>query len=239
MPRPVDGTQVGVVADLWRFPVKSFGGERVRRAFVGPFGLLGDRRYAAVDTDTGEALSARRVSRLLGFSARYGDGDPAGTPLVTTPDGALHSPDDPELAAAVAAATARQVSVLRSPGALHDAAPLHILSLASVAALGAAVASDLDVRRFRPNILVELDDLHPGEDGWPGLRLAIGDRVTVDVVVPTERCAVTTYDPDTLDRDPAVLAALARERDNLFGVYATVTTPGWIAVGDPIRHAAG
>ena len=51
---------MGIVSDLWRFPVKSFGGERLRRAFVGPFGVLGDRRFAVVDED-GRGLSARRV----------------------------------------------------------------------------------------------------------------------------------------------------------------------------------
>ena len=64
------------MSDLWRYPVKSFGGERVRRAFVGPFGLLGDRRFAVVD-ESGEPVSARRSHALLGFRATYAEAEAA------------------------------------------------------------------------------------------------------------------------------------------------------------------
>ena len=54
------------------------------------------------------------------------------------------------------------------------------------------------------------------------------------MISPTERCAITTLDPDTLERDNRVLAGLARERENLFGVYARVVRAGWAEVGGPI-----
>jgi MOSC domain-containing protein len=236
LPSRAEPDQIGIVADLWRFPVKSFGGERIRRAFVGPFGLLGDRRFAVVDDASGEALTARRVSRLLGFRARYSDGEPAEDATVTTPGGMVLAPDDPELAAAVGEAAGRPVTLVRHAAGLHDAAPLHLLSQSSLAALGEMLGTELDVRRFRPNVVVELDDPHPfGEAAWPGVRLRIAGALTIDVVVPTERCAVTTFDPDTQERDTGVLAAISRERDNFFGVYARVAAPGWIAVGDTIR----
>ena len=59
----------------------------------------------------------------------------------------------------------------------------------------------------------------------------------LEVVSPTERCAITTFDPDTLERDNRVLAGLARERENLFGVYARVVRPGWAEVGATVRAA--
>ena len=98
------------------------------------------------------------------------------------------------------------------------------------------VGQELDVARFRPNIVVELD----GDDGafaeadWVGQDIEVGQAV-LRIVSPTERCVVTTIDPDTLDRDRAVLAELARRRDNLFGVYGQVVRPGWVRVGDPVR----
>ena len=52
---------------------------------------------------------------------------------------------------------------------------------------------------------------------------------------PTERCAVTTFDPDTLERDNRVLTGLAADRENLFGVYAVVSRPGWLRVGAEVR----
>lgn len=232
MPR---GSALGVVADLWRYPVKSFGGERLRRVFVGPFGLLGDRRYAVAD-DQG-VMTARRASALLGFTARYADTDAAEHLTVTTPSGDVVGIDDETFLGQLARAVPAAASVATSPLGLFDAAPLHILSEPSVVALGADVGTDLDRRRFRANILVEPTGADAfAEDAWIGRRLLVGEAL-VEVVVNTERCVVTTFDPDTQDRDPRVLKALATTRENLFGVYARVLRPGWVATGDPILPA--
>src|SRR5690606_20962637 len=80
------GEAVGIVSDLWRFPVKSFAGERARRAFVGPFGILGDRRVAVVD-EAGTPLTARRAHALLGFRARCAAPETGEGVQVRTPEG--------------------------------------------------------------------------------------------------------------------------------------------------------
>ncbi len=229
------GDEVGIVSDLWRFPVKSFGGERLRRAFVGPAGVLGDRRHAVLDPVAGAALSARRVSALLGYAARSGDPDTGGSVVVTTPDGVEMSPGDPTLSLDLTSRLGRRVQMARSPGAVHDCAPMHIVSEASLAAAGSWVDGEIDRRRFRANVVVELSGPGPyGESDWPGHRVALGDEVVLGVVSPTERCAVTTYDPDTLERD-TLCSGIARDPENLFGVYAEVVTTGWVAVGDAVR----
>ncbi len=220
--------------------MKSFGGERVRRAFVGPFGLIGDRRHA-VEDDEGTPLSARRAHALLGFAARYADGEAAEGAGVTTPAGFELDPDDPARARELSELVGRPVRVVPSAVGVHDAAPVHILSTASLHAAGAWLAGEeVDRRRFRANVIVEPDDPTPfGEADWVGALLELGDGGPVlEVVSPTERCAVTTFDPDTLQRDNRVLAGLARDRDNLFGVYARVRRPGWAEVGAPVRRAA-
>ena len=86
-------------------------------------------------------------------------------------------------------------------------------------------------------MVVELEGEEPfGEDAWVGTALRLGDQGPVlQVVSPTERCAITTFDPDTLERDNRVLAGLARERENLLGVYARVVRAGWAEVGAPVR----
>jgi uncharacterized protein YcbX len=233
------GERVGLVSDLWRFPVKSFGGERARRAFVGPFGILGDRRVAVVDAD-GQALSARRAHELLGFRARCAEPDAGEGVHVETPEGWDLDWDDPALARELSAAVGRPLRVVRSPVGVHDAAPVHLLSTASlVAAYGWVGGEEIDPRRFRANVIVELEDPAPfSEAAWLGGTLVLGDAgPALQVVSPTERCAVTTFDPDTLARDNRVLAGLARDRENLFGVYARVTRPGWAEVGAPVRIA--
>ncbi|MFQ5690949.1 MAG: MOSC domain-containing protein [Gemmatimonadota bacterium] len=52
---------VGAVAGLWRFPVKSMTGERLEEATLTERGILGDRAYALIDTDTGKVVSAKSV----------------------------------------------------------------------------------------------------------------------------------------------------------------------------------
>jgi uncharacterized protein len=225
------------VADLWRFPVKSFGGERLRRAFVGPFGILGDRGIAVVD-GAGNPLTARRARALLGFQAGCSDAESGDGVAVSTPEGWDLAWDDLSLAAEVGRAIGQDVSLLKSPVGMHDAAPVHLVSTASLAAVGAwQELEEADRRRFRANVVVELDDDRAfGEDAWIGAALRLGDEGPVlQVVSPTERCAITTFDPDTLERDNRVLAGLARERENLFGVYARVVRAGWAEVGAPVR----
>ena len=232
---PPGNDPLGVVADLWRYPIKSFAGERLRRVFVGPFGLLGDRRFTVADTEG--AMTARRAPALLGFRARYAEAESAEHATVLTPNGDAVAIDDDTLLEQLADVLPTATSFATSPLGFFDAAPLHILGEPSIAALATELGDDLDRRRFRANILVEPAGGEPfEEDAWIGRRLAIADTL-IEVVVNTERCAVTTFDPDTLDRDPRVLKALAITRENLFGVYARVLRPGWIATGDPIRPA--
>lgn len=221
--------------------MKSFAGERARRAFLGPFGVLGDRRVAVVGDD-GHALTARRASALLGFRARCSDGEAGEGVHVETPEGWERAWDDPALAAEVSRALGRSVRLARSAVGVHDAAPLHLVTTASLAAASRWLGGDeVDRRRFRANVIVEAEDGAPfGEEAWPGLRMRLGeDGPLLQVVSPTERCAVTTFDPDTLERDNRVLAGLARERENLFGVYARVLRPGWVRVGAPVTRVAG
>jgi MOSC domain-containing protein len=212
----------------------------MRRAFIGPFGLMGDRRYAVVGDD-GEPMSARRAHALLGFRARCADAEAGEGVHVETPSGWDLAWDDPALAAELGAALDRPVRLARSAVGVHDAAPVHLLSLGSLGAVSAWVdGEEVDRRRFRANVIVEMTDTRPYAEGaWVGATIAVGgdDGPLLRVVSPTERCAVTTFDPDTLARDTRVLAGLARETENLFGVYALVARSGWVEIGSPIRMA--
>ena len=65
---------VGSVAGLWRFPVKSMRGEQLDGAEVTERGVLGDRAYALIDTDTGKVVSAKSVRlfpRLFDCTAAF------------------------------------------------------------------------------------------------------------------------------------------------------------------------
>jgi len=225
---------VGLVADLWRYPVKSFGGERIRSVFVGPYGFHGDRRFAAITPD-GAVVTARRKRAMLGFRARFPDPDQIERARVTTPDGRELAVDDPDLGRVLAHELGHDAQMARSGAGVFDAAPIHIVTDRSLRQIDEWVGQELDVVRFRPNVVIELEPELPAfvEAGWIDIDLVIGP-VEMRIVSPTERCVVTTIDPDTLDRDRTVLAHLAVERDNLFGVYAQITQPGWLHIGDPV-----
>ena len=93
---------------------------------------------------------------------------------------------------------------------------------------------DLEVQRFRPNVLVRAVDGAPfQEDEWLGCVLRIGGfRMRIDK--RDGRCVVITIDPMTAKRSPEVLRRVASERGGHLGVYGTTVTPGSVAVGDAV-----
>ena len=186
------------VAAIWRYPVKSMAGERLRGAELTGAGFVGDRVVQVYDAH-GRIVTARRFPRLLRLRATLG---PDGEPLV---DGLPW--DSPEIAARVQAAVAPGARLARFDGPdRFDILPLLVCTDGAVSMLGR------DVRRLRPNLLIEgvngTDERH-----WPGATLRLPDAV-VGIVDLRGRCVMTTYDPDTAEQDPDVLRDIVRLRVN-------------------------
>ena len=129
------------------------------------------------------------------------------------------------------------------PGTFFDLSPLHVITTATLAALQAsAPEADFDVRRYRPNVLIETDADGFVENGWPGQELSVGDcRIRVDLA--TMRCVMTTLAHGDVAADRDTLRAVARENRieipglgtwACAGVYATPTTFGELRVGDTV-----
>ena len=221
---------VGRVAELWRYPVKSMAGERLAAADVGWAGVAGDRRWAFVRPGLERSgfpwLTIREAPAMARHVPRFAEPDrpDESRTLVTTPDGRELDVVDPALAAALG----EGVRVIKNHVGLFDVMPLSVISTASIAAVG----DELEVRRFRPNLLVEADGAFP-EDAWVGAELAIGDLV-MRVDQRDQRCVLVNVDPDTGERDPSVLKTIARERDACLGVYGTVVRPGGVREGDDV-----
>lgn len=132
----------------------------------------------------------------------------------------------------------REILEFESPlGTYFDAYPLLLLTDASLRHLQAlAPASRVDVRRFRPNLLIASP---PGVEGvpeqdWHGRRLAVGGA-ELEVVVGCPRCVMITHAFDDLPRDTGLMRTVVKELDQDVGVYARVLAPGPVAVGDAIR----
>lgn len=123
------------------------------------------------------------------------------------------------------------------PGTYFDAFPLHVLTETSLASLRRlSPGSDADVRRFRPNLLLELDGDAEGfpEIAWCGGTLRIG-AVVIDVHIPAFRCGIPTWPQGDLPKDPGLLRTIVREADQNLGVYASVRTAGTVETGDAVE----
>jgi len=135
--------------------------------------------------------------------------------------------------------TPRQILTLARyttpPGTFVDLGPVHVLSTASLRSL-ADGGTPYDVRRFRPNVLVDTGDGDQPfpESGWVGGEVGIGG-VTLRVTNPTIRCVVPTRPQPGIELDKTLSRKLADRTDRFLGVYADVATPGTVRVGDEVR----
>jgi uncharacterized protein len=290
---------IGHVAELWRYPVKSLGGERLEQANIGSRGMLGDRLWAVRDLGRDVTASARQLPVLLTATARYTgpiapDAGPGNVPEIEIafPDGTVLSSNDDgvhgklsELAGRDVRLTAlppaedtslhklsraersetRSPAWLRAafgvaddeklpdlsmvrvtdmvnftrystpPGMFVDLAPVHVMSKTSLTTIGAEIGTELDVRRFRPNVLLALDDSGDGlpESHWTGASLAVGGAV-LDVMMPTVRCVVPSRAQPGFEVDRRITKAVAVRAQRCLGVYCGVDSGGAVRIGDDI-----
>lgn len=125
------------------------------------------------------------------------------------------------------------------PGTYFDAFPLLIMTRSSLDALAeraaaAGIEADFDVRRFRPNLLLEDADGGFPENGWGGRTLRIG-TVLLSLEMTCPRCIMTTHGFDGVPHDPRIMRALVKHNAGNLGIYAAVKQGGRIAVGDPVE----
>jgi uncharacterized protein YcbX len=275
------GARIATVAQCWRYPVKSMQGATAPRLRIGTHGVAADRAHALVD-DSEHVLSAKSVPELLWAAAddqaiHLPDGSTVG----------LDDEDRDERLSQWLGRAVRLLSLEQShpPSELGlsyemtfdppdddaelfeiplpehgfvDLAPLHVLAASTLEGCRRARPElDWDVRRFRPNLVLEdtgadgdtptEDESGAGvrfvEDRWVGAELAVGESCVLRVQQPTVRCAMP------LRAQPASAAGpeLSRRRElyramtelhpevpNHLGVYVEVVSPGEVALGDPV-----
>ena len=157
---------------------------------------------------------------------------------VETPDGKTLVIDDPALIDNLRANIDRkhELTLLRSDKAITDCLPLSIFAVQTAKKLGEETGAAVDKRRFRANVYVDLTNADGfAEDQFVGKALRIGAKVTVAILQRDARCMMITLDPDTAEKTPAILKAVAQAHEGLAGVYGAVLAEGMIRKGDSVE----
>jgi uncharacterized protein YcbX len=244
-------------------PVRSLGLESRDVIELTEFGVAEDRRFYVID-DGGRLVDQLTAGQMVRVAA-WTDTD-ATVLRLTFPDGSVvegevrldgpvetyvhgrtavgHVVEGP-WGAAMTTYLGRPVRIVRCDriGGTRTQHPATLVTDGSLDALGAVLGvGAVDARRFR--MLIELEGGGPHEeDRWVGGRIGLGGTV-MRISAPVARCAITTHDPDTGQRDLDTLRAIKEYRgqvdgkDLMFGVWGEVETPGVIRIGDEVRVLA-
>lgn len=207
------------ISELWRYPVKSMGGERVKATPVGLRGIPGDRVIYVLDA-RGQIVSSRTRPQLLRHRATLSE---TGEVLV---DGLPWRSD--EVGAAVEAAAGPGARLVFAEGPERfDILPLLIVTDGALAAYG------YDHRRLRPNVVIGgVEGL--AERTWERRQLAIGEAV-IGLADLRGRCVMTTFDPDTAEQDLEPFLHVRRSFGGTFALNAWAGREGRLTLGDEVR----
>lgn len=243
-------------------PVKSLALRSAESVSVTSRGIENDRRFMILD-ESGRAVTQRRLGALARVSAEYDSETDALT--IAFPDGEIVS-GRAELgaetatvlwgrvtrgrvvagdwAAALSEYCGENLTLMKSdaPGACFDEYPISLISRATIDRLSGMTggAKAFEPARFRPSLLISGCAAHE-EDSWLGKGLIVGERLRLRPISRDPRCAITTLDPNTGERDFDTLRLILSYRPNpraaYLGVYAIVELPGTVKAADEVRAA--
>jgi uncharacterized protein YcbX len=242
-PRP----ELGRISAIYRYPVKSMAGELIEAARLGWHGIEGDRRFSfrrLADVGGFPWLTAGKLPELIlyqPFGRDTSSDEPAPT-HVRTPEGT-----NLELrSAALREDISRRyggasIELMRLKHGIFDEASVSVISLATIRNLEREAGRPLDVRRFRPNLVIDTHQDGPfGEDGWVGGVLEFGpdgSGAAVTVTMRDVRCMMLNLDPATAKQDPEVMKTVVRVNQNNAGVYGVIVRTGELRIGQSVRIA--
>ena len=231
--------EIGLVDSIFRYPVKSMAGEKLDVANLGWHGIEGDRRLAfrRIQERSGMPwLTASKLPDLLLFAPHRQDGEQGDLPThIRTPDGHNLPVFGEDLALEVGRRYGAPVEMMHLKHGIFDEACFSVIVSDTVREIGRLAGRSLDVRRFRPNVVVRSFRSSPfQEDEWVGGVLLFGQEngaPSVTVTMRDLRCSMVNLDPDFASSTPEVMRAIVRANQNNAGIYGTVTRPGGLAVG--------
>ena len=245
-------------------PVKSLGLVSKEAVRVGCVGVEEDRRFLVCDA-AGAMVTQRQIGRLALVKSEYCTSTdqlklefPDGSSVAGVPELGIAietkvfrrmvsgSVVKGELSEALSEYCGTQLALVKTEvaGVCQDAYPVSLLSQASIDYLSEVAQNGimLEHRRFRPNFLLVGCEAHE-EDSWLGREVAVGEEVRLRVEMLDPRCAMTTLNPNTGERDMDTPRVILGYRGDVngngacFGVYGTVVSSGVVKVGDEVRVA--
>jgi uncharacterized protein YcbX len=247
-----------ILTEIWRYPVKGLGGERLERVDLSRArGLPADRRFALAPESSGfdraapgwlpkrEFLQLAKDAGMWNLRAAWQDDGETLTLEAWNGSSLSTAADDPEAASRIEAFVAEMAGPARRAGASLVQVPgvsfsdtgrilLSIIALPSLRAIRGVAGVPIDPRRFRGNLLIDGGEAW-AELGWIGREIGIGNA-RVRVVEPIGRCAATTVNPESGERDLDIPKLLARHFGHVIcGVYAEIIADGEISNGAELR----
>ena len=225
--------EIGRVAEIHRYPVKSMRGQTVAGVDVRWNGLDGDRQYAFLKTADMSRFpwaTGRIFAGMILWQARYEDDarPKASRVHVTMDDNSVHEVTAPELTARLSAEAGADVGLIRLARGTFDSMPVSLVGRQTLDNLADKSEGAVEALRFRPNIVID----RGLERDWIGGRLVFEDsplRLRVDR--PIERCSMITIDPATADRNAKLMRTVVEDFNNEIGVYCTPEVPGTLVAG--------
>lgn len=236
-----------MVEQVWRYPVKSVGGERIGASWADDGGLLGDRVWAVQDHDgkLGSGKNTRRFRRmggLLELGARYvAEPSPARVdpPVITGPGDVAYPVASGEADTFLRHVTGLpHVRVRHDTGIKHfDEVPFSLVGTATIGWLAAQLPGvPIDARRLRPNLVVRTTEPF-AEESWLGRRVQIGTgddavRAIFEWIIP--RCVMVGMRQPGLAESSDVLRCIAQREDQPLGmaIGGRITRAGMVRAGD-------
>lgn len=235
--------QVGVIGELYLYPVKSMGGHLTEEVFLNWHGLDGDRKYAFVqDGNTSHFpwLTAREAPIMLHYLPQFLNSENrAKSPIaVKTPTGETLALESAELIESLAQHYDGKFHLIHLSIGVFDDFPISVISTATLKGLTGRVGFPVETNRFRTNIVIEpFDAIDAIEDQWVGRTLTFGSPeagANVSISKRDQRCVMINYDRQTLKQTPELLKEIAQSREACTGVYGSVLRTGQIKKGDPV-----
>src|SRR6185295_8400593 len=214
--------ELGRISAIFRYPVKLMAGDLLDAARLGWHGIEGDRRFAfrrLADKSEFPWLTASKLPELLLYkpfgldnNANVKNGEPLPT-HVRTPDGKEYELRSDELRQEISSRYGSEVELMSLKHGVFDEACISVISLATVDGVGRESGRELDLRRFRPNVVIETNNTEPfTEDKWVGRTLMFGEGnsgadpiATIGITMKDERCVMVNLDPDTAEKDSEVM----------------------------------